>query len=365
MTHIAELIRYGNPEEHGISHVTLWGSAMTLERVPERPWLDRVHVRQLDGPLPLRVAWQLFSLPSLAVAACDVLFAPGATPPPVGFHPYVSMSQMTLPFDARETARYGLSTERLRFFFRRLVIEHSFRNADAVIFLTDFARETIGKFADDGIAARSVVVPHGVSSHFHAEPRPARPLDDYTSEDPFRFVYVSDHHPYKHLATVAEAVMRMRRDGLPVSIQLIGSPIIPSVGRELEATLARFPAERDAVQVMNAVPHDALPDYYRDAGAFVFASTCENLPVTLLEAMASGLPIAASQARPMPDIVGDAGTYFDAESVASIEDALRRVAHDRELRERSAARAFERAADYSWQKCADETFALLAGIGRV
>jgi len=364
ITHIAELIRWGDPEAHGIAKVTLWGAAITLERVPERPWLDRVHVPQLERPLPMRVAWQLFKRPALARAACDVLFTPAATPPG-GFHPLVSMSQLTLPFDARERRRYGFSADHARLLILRYVIGSSFRQADAVIFLTDFAKETIGRLVDHGIDARSVVIPHGVSTYFQAPPRPALPLDAYSVVNPFRFVYVSDQHPYKHQATVAEAVLRMRRAKMPIELDLIGSPVIPSVARELQKTLARHPAERDAVRIMNSVPHSALPEFYREAGAFVFASTCENLPVTLLEAMASGLPIVASDARPMPDIIGDAGTYFDAEDVASIEAALRRVAEDRELRERSAALAYERAAAYSWKKCADATFALLARVGRV
>src|SRR6185295_3507656 len=146
ITHVAELVRHGDPLRHGITNVTLWASADLLRRVPEKPWLDRVHVAALDGPLPVRVAWQVFTRSRLARAACDVLFAPGATPPGT-FRPYVAMSSNMLPFDARETARYRWTRGWLRALLLHPQQAHAFRQADAVVFLTEFARSSISERA--------------------------------------------------------------------------------------------------------------------------------------------------------------------------------------------------------------------------
>ncbi|MFP5245561.1 MAG: glycosyltransferase, partial [Thermoanaerobaculia bacterium] len=169
-------------------------------------------------------------------------------------------------------------------------------------------------------------------------------------------------HPYKHPWNVAEAVARLVREGLPVAIDFVGYPIHRASAKRFERTLARLAKETDAIRNLGPIPHDALAPLYHDAGAYVFASTCENLPMSLVEAMASGLPIASSQTRPMPDILGDAAVYFDAEDVTSVERGLRTIALDAARRVTIAQRAYERAAAYSWDDCADQTFALLAEV---
>jgi glycosyltransferase involved in cell wall biosynthesis len=363
ITHVTELLRHARPAAHGFDRVTIWGGTVTLARMPRLPWLDRVHVPQLDRALPWRVVWQLFRRPRFT-RRHDVLFAPGVTPRR-GFEPFVSMSQNMQPFDARERARYGLSWAAMRLWLLRYLHAHAFRHSAAVIFLTGFARDWIGEQAGPAVVARSSVIPHGVSHAFRQAPRRARPLASHSAADPFRIVYVSDFYIYKHQWTVAEAVCRLWREGLPVMLELIGAPVDPEAMRRLEKTLQRYGAvAAEAVRVAGTIAHHELPGAYRHAGAFVFASTCENLPLTLIEAMASGLPIAAAAERPMTDILGDGAVYFDPEDAASATDALRTLAQDHELRARSAQANYDASAAFSWQRCADETFALLARVAR-
>src|SRR5215212_4163077 len=134
MTHIAELLSHAEPARHGITRVTLWASMAVLERAPVRPWLDRVHIPALDGKLPRRVAWQIFDRSRLAQEhSCDLVFAPGATPPG-SFRPYVSMSTNMLPFTPDEGARYGWSGDRLRLFLLRAQQVRAFHQSSAIIF---------------------------------------------------------------------------------------------------------------------------------------------------------------------------------------------------------------------------------------
>lgn len=363
MTYVAELLAHADPISHGITKVTLWASAAMLDRTAVRPWLERVHVPAFEGKLPRRIAWQIFERSRLARESCDVLFAPGATP--VGsFRPQVSMSTNMLPFAPEEGARYGWTRDRFRFALLRAQQTLSLRRSSAVIFLTDYARAHITSVAGLPDDARTDVIPSGVNERFRSLPRTPRPLASYSAANPFRFLYVSDIHPYKHQWNVVEAVDRLHHDGLPVALDIIGYPAHPPSARQLAATLTRLNGSSDAIRFLGPISHDALPPIYRGAGAFIFASTCENLPMTLVEAMASGLPIAASQTRPMPDILGEGQIAFDPESVPSIESALRTLALDHERRGAIAQQAYDEAARYSWDECADRTFALLAEVAR-
>jgi glycosyltransferase involved in cell wall biosynthesis len=111
-------------------------------------------------------------------------------------------------------------------------------------------------------------------------------------------------------------------------------------------------------------PFKNMHTIYSNADAFIFASSCENLPNILIEAMASGLPIVCANRGPMPDILGDAGIYFDPESPSDIASALQTIFNDDRLRSWLARQSWKKAQDYSWVQCAQKTFQFLAEVGR-
>jgi len=77
------------------------------------------------------------------------------------------------------------------------------------------------------------------------------------------------------------------------------------------------------------------------------------LPV--LEAMACGVPIIASNTSSLPEIVGGAGILVDPNGTDEIAEAVERVMKDSSLREKMAKRGLERAKTFSWEKTAKET----------
>jgi glycosyltransferase involved in cell wall biosynthesis len=83
------------------------------------------------------------------------------------------------------------------------------------------------------------------------------------------------------------------------------------------------------------------------------------MPVTLLEAMAVGLPIACSNRGPMPEVLENGGVYFDPEDADSIADAIEQIIQNPALRSTISQRAKTLAEQYTWARCADETFAFI------
>lgn len=358
VTHLVEVLRVADPRQHGIGEVTVWSGGETAAQLPSREWLRIVHEPELDGALSQRVRWQRTKLSELARAACDLLFVPGGTYAG-DFHPVVTMCQNMLPFDLRERARYGVAS----WMFFRLSLLHfvqsrAFRRSDGVVFLSDLAREKVL----GSRVQKTAVIPHGVSDAFRLAPREAKPLDAYSFERPFRFLYTSIVDVYKHQWIVAEAVMKLREEGLPVAVDLVG-PSFPKAQQKLERVLARD--VHGVVNVRGSVPHGELPRVYHEADAFVFASTCENMPNILIEAMAAGLPVACSKREPMPRFLGDGGIYFEPTSVNDTANALRALAGDAVLRARLADIAFTRSQTFSWDACAAQTFAFLGSIANL
>lgn len=359
---MVELLQAVNPTKSGISKIIVWGGRTTLSQLESRPWLVRSEQKLLNRGLPYRIFWQRFCLSDLAIQAeCDVLFVPGGAYAG-DFHPVVVMSQNLLPFEWCELRRFGWSWMTLKLLMLRFIQSRTFCRAEGVILLTRYARDVVMREVKRDIG-NNMIVPHGVGARFFVPPREQLPVTKYSVDRPFRFLYVSIVDAYKHQWQVVRAVQDLRKKGLPVELVLVGPSTSPAL-KCLKQTMEEVDPTGEFVFYKGAIDPNKLHAVYRDADAFVFASSCENLPIILLEAMASGLPIAASNYGPMPEILGEHGIYFDPENEGSIADSLERLIKSASLRGQMAQGAFLRANEFSWRRCADDTFSFIAEVAK-
>jgi glycosyltransferase involved in cell wall biosynthesis len=361
LAHLVELVSAARPERAGISKVVVWAERSAAEALPQRHFLEVIQPREFNSGLINRALWQRRSLPALARAArCDVIFVPSGTSVS-DCGPLVGLSQNMLPFQWEEARRYGPSRMLARIMLLRCTQGSLVRRADGYIFLTQFACDRIQK--ELGFGRDAVTIAHGVADRFRSAPRPATRIEDCGPTRPFRILYVSILDVYKHQWNLAEAVARLGRSGLPVQLDLVG-PAYPPSARRLERTLQRVDPDRRWVRYVGPVPNAKLPGQYAQADLVAYASSCENLPIIMLEAMASGTPIACSDRGPMPEVLGPKGNYFNPESIDSIATCLETMVRDPALRDRAAADSYARSMPYTWERCADETFAYLADVAR-
>ncbi|WP_447759746.1 glycosyltransferase [Sphingopyxis panaciterrae] len=362
VTHLVELLAAACPQEHGIGRVVVWGDENTLARLPKRPWLVERSPAEMKKGQMVRARWQHRKLAAEArVEGCDLLFSPGGNYTG-GFRPFVTMSRNMLPFDKREVARYGLSLKRLRLELLRRLQTRSFRRADGLIFLTDYARETVLSMIGP-VRGRVDTIPHGVSSDFAPPPRRFRSIDECSPSDPFRLIYVSHASPYKHQWHVTEAVAKLRqRLGWPLRLDLIGPRSVAESVACIDETIDKVDGAGEWVTFHGPMPRSRLIDYLIAADIGIFASSCENMPNILLEKMAAGLPIISSDRGPMPEVLANAGLLFDPERPDMIADVLQQEITTPSLRQRHSAMAVTRASEFQWQRCADDTFAFLRQV---
>jgi len=360
-THLMELLRAADPETCRLQRVIVWGGRETLDVLDEKPWLMKINTPELNGGLIQRTLWQCFSLAKAARAKeCDVLFVPGGSYAG-DFRPVVTMSQNLLPFEWRELRRYGCTPFTLKRLALRFSQSRTFCRADGVIFLTRYAKQCVVK-TTGGLKGRYALIPHGIGDRFFIEPRAQQPIEAYTKDNPYRILYVSIIDQYKHQWHVVEAIADLRNQTRwPLMLELVG-PAYPPALRRLTESLHRYDPEKDWVRYHGAVPYAELHRIYSQADLGVFASSCENMPNILLENMAAGLPIACSNRGPMPEILGEAGVYFDPESPKDIAKVTKQLIDSPEFRTQKAKMAFDQARSYSWKRCAEETFAFLARV---
>jgi glycosyltransferase involved in cell wall biosynthesis len=103
---------------------------------------------------------------------------------------------------------------------------------------------------------------------------------------------------------------------------------------------------------LGRVSEDDLRDLYRGAMAFIDPTRYEGFGYGVLEAMASGAPVVASDVTSIPEVVGDAGVLCTPGSVEAFADALRRLVADANERERLRSRGIERASSFTWEATA-------------
>src|SRR5439155_12052756 len=97
---------------------------------------------------------------------------------------------------------------------------------------------------------------------------------------------------------------------------------------------------------------------YRNAAAFVYPSLYEGFGIPPLEAMSVSCPVIASKTSSIPEVVGDAGEYFDPGNMESIRSAIESVLESPTRRDELVMKGRARCAQFSWARCAGETLTI-------
>jgi glycosyltransferase involved in cell wall biosynthesis len=358
ITHLTELLRAANPQLHGFTEIVVWGGDVTLSRLPELPWLRKVNIAMLNRSLLWRMFWQARYLSEQARATeCDVLFVPGGSF--VGsFSPTVLMSQNLLPFEWLELKRAGYSLQSAKMFLLRLVQRTSFKRAQGVIYLSQYGKKAV-EAVTGSLRAPTCIIAHGLPSAFlFPAPLPIRSLADCDTDLPLRIVCVGNIDAYKHPVQVLRAVARLRYQGYPITLEFIG-PGVPKWVAKLQSAISKIDHAKKWVRYLGAISPTQLQEKYAQADLAIFASSCETFGIILLEEMAMGIPIICSNRSAMPEVVQDAALYCDPENHLSISTAIKEALLSDELRQAMRNRGYAIVQQYSWKKCASETFSFL------
>ena len=343
--------------EKGIEQIHIWSYPELLAQLPDTTWLIKHAPDDLNKSMLHQLWWQYKKLPMQAKAQdIDILLNTDAGTV-CRFQPSVTMSRDMLSYEKGEMQRFGFSKQRIRLELLKIMQNSSLKYSTAAIFLTKYASEVIQK--SSGKISNVKIIPHGVSNNFRVPTNNGIWSD---KKEKIKCVYVSNVELYKHQWNVALAIQNIKKKGYDISIDFIGG----GAGKaqlKFEKTIKTIHDNEYLVQ-HEFITHSKLPQLIQGKDIFIFASSCENMPNTLIEGMSSGLPIACSNRGPMPEVLQDAGVYFDPENVEEIEKAILKIITDPEERMRFSKRALELSNFYSWKRCSKETFEYLIEIVR-
>lgn len=329
--------------------------------LPQSSVYETIVANQYTSNILVRTAWQKVYLPGLIKRrTCDVLFAPGGyLPVQVTSKTKTAITfQNMLPFDDAERRRFPHGYIRWRLRLLKYIQGASIENADMVIFISEYAKSEIDK-AIPQRRGRSVVIPHGLSEDFRR-----KSLTNPESLKEFEYVlYVSILFNYKAQLEVVQAWSKVRQiRSTKEKLVLVGPEYRPYAikVRKLIDSLGL----QDEVIITGPVPYLELPSYYQNAKVNLFASSCENCPNILLEALAAGRPVLCSNYPPMPEFGGAAVEYFDPYKPDELANLLLKYLDDGELCASMGKKAFEHSFKYDWKESAAKTWNALAELAQ-
>lgn len=355
--HLIGILKDGDPSLAGIQEVHVWSYQALLDQLPQEPWLIKHSDPALEKGLLSQLIWQRFVLPKeLDRLKCDALLSTDAGTV-CRYTPSVVMSRDMLSFEPGEMSRFKWSAAWCRLYLLRYMQIWSLRAATGQLYLTQYAATMISRYVRNDSNVR--IVPHGVSDAFRHPPK----ADTAEPSTELLLVCVSNADLYKHQWVLVEAVFRLRREGFKARLRLVGAGDgRPAAVQKIHDAIGQYDPEGEFVELHGAVSHSRIAELLTDSDVFVFSSSCENMPNTLVEGMSSGLPIACSNRGPMPEVLRDGGVYFDPESVDSVHAALSEMLSSDQLRQRLAERSKKYSEEFSWARCAQETWAYLSHV---
>jgi glycosyltransferase involved in cell wall biosynthesis len=226
--------------------------------------------------------------------------------------------------------------------------------------ISQFTKDEFCEFT--GVAPERVqVTPLAAAQHFQPVNDPAQinatrarygiPEGDY-------LLSLAAIQPRKNLAHLIRCFLRLlaERPSLEANLILVGKPswIFDDVFSVVDSTTQR----RGKVLFTGYVLDEDLSSIYSGASAFVFPSLYEGFGLPPLEAMQCGTPVVTSNNTAFPEVIGDAGLMIDPKDEDGLCQAMLDVITDGNLRRQLSAKGLERAKQFSWANCAEQTVTL-------
>lgn len=230
----------------------------------------------------------------------------------------------------------------------KILYKFSLNKANGIIFLSKNSESIISKNIKKSIISK--VIYHGVDEkYFNTENQTKKLL-----QDKIKLIYVSTICSYKNQINLIKALFILIKKGFNIQLDLVGN-INLDFKKEFYTKLNKLGLDKK-VNLLGQLQKDELVKVLKKDYIKIFPSKFETFGISLLESMASSKLILCSKTSAMPEILNDAGLYFDPlvpESIADcIENTIKNNTNHMDLK----TKAYKRAKNYSWEKCSKETF---------
>ncbi len=288
----------------------------------------------------------------------DVLFNPCQVSPRTSGVKQVMMLRNMEPFFFH---RYHYSLRPwLRNQLLALQSQRSLRAADSVIAVSDYVKQILTnclKVPPNRI--HQIYHGHDVNSSSHC--------DIQTNVESLKRLGIRGDYvltcgslwPYRRCEDVIAAFDRYNRSfGKDISLVIAGSQMDVSYEKIINSTIVKS-QNPDKIFAVGHVPYETMRTLYRCCSLCVIATEVEACPNIALEAMSSGCAIISSDQPPLPEILRGCSMEFRSRDIEDLATKMQLIMSDNLKRKNLKRRALKRAQDFSWDKCAEQTYTAL------
>jgi len=230
--------------------------------------------------------------------------------------------------------------------FNRFISRIALSGASRLIAQTDDMKKSLSRLYRRNI----VVIPNGVElDKFTGISREESRHQLRINDQEKILLFVGRLEPIKGVRYLVEAMSLIAQEN-KVRLLIVGD----GGERQMLETLAARLKLTASISFQGQVPHDTIPQYMAAGDIFILPSLSEGFPLTSLEAMASGLPIIATEVRGMPEIIaeGENGFLVPPRKPRKLAEKILLLLNNSELREKMARNNREKARQYSWENVA-------------
>jgi glycosyltransferase involved in cell wall biosynthesis len=233
------------------------------------------------------------------------------------------------------------------------------RSADAIAVPSQAARADLRRFHGIELPAEAIV-PHGVGAQFFAPKGRKRPPG---LDLPDRYIlHVGAQRPHKNQRMLVQALARLSQAHQRLGLVLVGQPD-PRFPDEVGQLIGALGLEKKVRRYAH-LDDEALLAVYANAAVFGYPSLVEGFGMPVLEAMAAGLAVVASDAEAVREVAQQAALIVPARDPDAWAEALDRVLTDLRLTKDLQSRARSVAARHTWARSAERTLALLSSTAK-
>ena len=253
-------------------------------------------------------------------------------------------------------------------FFWKLKQNAAVLQSDLILTVSDYSKQQIGDYFNLP-NSRLRVINEGARSVFKVLPNDTagNALSSFGIKSNEKFLlYVGGISPHKNLSVLINAFKQICDDSRfsDVKLVLVGDykddPFF-SAYPSLKKQVAELGLD-DKVIFTGFISDEDLVRFYNAATLLVFPSLEEGFGLPALEAMACGTPVAASNCSSLPEVIGEAGRFFDPRDEQNMADVITEILKDDSLIDEMKKNSLKRAREFSWQKAAKDTLAIFGEV---
>jgi glycosyltransferase involved in cell wall biosynthesis len=309
---------------------------------------------------PANSLWHIYRYPAFAQSrAYDACFFPAAHKMLPKSSPCPSIGvvhDMSPWFKARKIPLYSNPLV-------RLLLPHALRNLDRIITVSEWVKRELIEITGISESLIDVVVNGVDTESFYPRPRNEESvilIQPFSFRRPYILYASRIEHPIKNHVNLIKAFGIFReRTKFPHRLVLAG--VEARGARKVREAAVASPYRND-IFFTGHFPQKNLPELYSGADIVVIPSLYEGFGMSVLEAMASGVPVACARAGGLPETAEHAALYFDPLKPEDMADRMVTLTTNRELYREFRALGLERARLFSWERCVDRTLEIIHEI---